>query len=124
MLVPKPVVQFCFSVDLQPINVFTLRHRCPMRNLEHELSGLNDGVYFANFEISHGYWKLLFTLLSRDCQYLITLNGIFTPTRVLHGTTNAATHLQSQLVGILREDVVSNFLIWLDHILLHTYTVK
>ena len=88
LLMPKPGARFRFTVDLQPVNIFTVRHNFPMPNLEHELSGLKDAMYFANFDMSHGYRQLLLALLSQECQSFITPDGIFTPTRVLHGTTN------------------------------------
>ena len=74
--------------------------------------------------MSHGYLKLLLALLSQDCQYFITPDGIFTPTRVLHRTTDAVTKLQSSLTGIIPADLLDNTLIFLDDILLHAQTMK
>ena len=79
LLVPKPGAQFRFTVDLHPVNIFTVRHYFPMPNLEKELSGLSGAVHFANFanfDIPHGYWQLLLALLSQDYQSFITPNGI------------------------------------------------
>ena len=124
LLVPKPGARSRFTVVLQPVNVFTVRHHFPMPNLEHELSGLAGAVYFANFYMSHGYWQLLLALLSQECQSFITPDGIFTPTNVLHGTTNAVSHLQSSLTGIILNDLMDSILISLDDILLHAPTVE
>ena len=55
---------------------------------------------------------------------MITPDGIFTPTRVLHGTTSAVTHLQSSLTSIIPEDLKPNIVIWLDYILLFAPTVE
>lgn len=74
------------------------------------------------FRHVHSYWQLELARDSQDCQSLLTPDGIFTPTRVLHGTTNAVTHLQSSLAAIIPEDLKSNILIWLDDILLFAPT--
>jgi Reverse transcriptase (RNA-dependent DNA polymerase) len=73
---------------------------------------------FATFDLSHGYWQLQLDESSQECQSFITPDGIFSPTRVLHGTRNAVCHMQSSLQGIfapLRERLLA----WLDDLLLH-----
>jgi len=124
LLVPKPGALFRFTVDLKPVNVFTIKHQYPMPNLEHELSELKDAVFFANFDMSHGYWQLLLSLISQECQSFITPDGVFTPTRVLHGTTNAVTHLQASLASVIPASLRPNILCWLDDILIHAPTVE
>ena len=124
LLVPKPGALYRFTVDLQPVNIFTVRHHFPMPVLEHMFLRLSGSRYFANFDMSHGYWQLLLDLLSQECQSFITPDGIFTPTRVMHGTTNAVTHLQSSLDAIIPDDLRDNILCWLDDILLHAATVE
>jgi Reverse transcriptase (RNA-dependent DNA polymerase) len=50
---------------------------------------------------------------------------VYTPTRVLHGTSNATQHLQSVLVDMMddmMDDIKSNIKVWLDDCLLHTKT--
>lgn len=122
--VPKPCTRFRFSVDLQPVSFFTVRHHFPTRSLEHELSGFKNAVFFANFDTSHGYWQLLLALLSQECQFFITPDGIFTLTRVIHSTTDALSYLQSSLTSIICGDLSANTLIWLEDILLHAPTVE
>lgn len=45
--------------------------------------------------------------------------GIFTPTRVIHVTTNAVVHLQSSIAGIIPDDLKHHILIWLGDVLLY-----
>ena len=90
-----------------------------MPNLEHELSQLHSATCFANFDFSQAYWQVP---LHPDCQHtqsFITPDGIYTPTRVLHGTTNAVLHLQSSFTAILPPSLHSNSIIWLDDIILY-----
>ena len=67
---------------------------------------------------------MLLAQLSQECQSFITPGGIYTPTRVFHGTNNAVSHLQSSLTGIIPKDLLDSILIWLDEILLHAPTVE
>jgi hypothetical protein len=50
---------------------------------------------------------------SQDFQSFITPDGVYTPTRVLHGTRNATQHLQSVLV-VMMDDIKSNIKVFLD----------
>lgn len=90
-LFPKPGALFLFTVDLRPINKYTVRHQFSMPNLEQELTKLSDSRYFGTFDLSHGYWQLPLERKSQELQSFITPDGIYSPTRVLHGTTNAVS---------------------------------
>lgn len=89
-----------------------------MPNLEHEMAKLAGAEYFATFDLSHGYWRLPLSSDTQECQFFITPDGLFTPTRVLHGTANAVTHLQSPFPSIIPEELKENVLSWLDDILI------
>lgn len=49
----------------------------------------------------------------------MTPDGVYTTTRVIHGTTSAVTYLQSTLTHILPQDLLEHTLYWLEYILLH-----
>lgn len=56
LLVAKPgPAEFRFTVDLRPVNCFTIKHQFPMPNIEQELSKTADSECFSNFEMSHSY---------------------------------------------------------------------
>ena len=73
---------------------------------------------FSTFDLSNGYWQLKLDEVSQECQPIITPDGIYSPTRVLHGTRNALSHMQSELQGILGP-LAEQILAWLDDLLLH-----
>lgn len=124
LIVPKPgAARFRFTVDLRAVNCFTIRHHFPMPLLDNELTKLKGSKFFADFDLSHGYWQLLLHADSQECQSFLTPDGVFTPTRVLHGTTNAVAHLQSTLSAEIPIDLRKNLLQWLDDILLHCPTI-
>jgi transposase InsO family protein len=125
LLVPKAgPSRFRFTVDLRPVNKFTVKHHYPMPHLEHELPKLSASQFFATFDLSHGYWQLELDESSQQLQSFITPDGIYTPTRVLHGTTNAVTHLQSSLAEAVPPTLRQFLLHWLDDVLLHHSTVE
>ena len=94
-----------------------------MPNLEQELTKLTDSRFFATFDLSHGYWQLPLDRNSQEVQSFITPDVIYSPTRVLHGTTNAVIHFQSSLAEITTPELRKRLLNWLDDTLLHDRTV-
>jgi hypothetical protein len=87
LLVPKQgPSKFRFTVDLRPVNKQTVPISWPMPHLESELAKLQGSTCFDTFDLSHGYWQLPLAPDSRECQSFITPDGVFSPTRVLHGT--------------------------------------
>lgn len=121
LLVPKAGSSpFRFIVDLRLVNKYTVQHSHPMPNIECELGKLAKSKYFASFDLSHGYWQLPLDEGSQECQSFVTPDGVYSPTRVLHGTTNAVRYLQSALENMLLKPLGNQFLIWLDDILYHS----
>jgi hypothetical protein len=82
-------------------------HVWPMPNLQDELHDLHGSNVFATLDFCQGYWQIPLQKDSQDWQSFITPDGVYTPTRVLHGTRNATQHLQSVLV-VMMEDIKSN----------------
>lgn len=68
---------------------------------------------------SQSYWRLLSRRDSQEGQSFVTPDGLFTPTHVPYGTSNAVTHLQSSLSTTLLEAVKQQSLFCLCNCLLH-----
>lgn len=86
LLLPKPGTEgFGFTVDLRPINNFTVKQEYPMPNLKLEMAKTAGSKFSALVALSHGYWLLLLKKSSQECQSLITTDVIYKFTRVLHG---------------------------------------
>lgn len=125
LLVPKPgPAKFRFTVDLRPVNKYTERHQFPLPHIEQELSKLSGSRFYAIFDLSHGYWQLPLSEDSQECQSIITPDGIFSPTRVLHGSTNAVTHMRSAMQEVMPTDLAQQLLYWVDDFLLHASSVS
>ena len=93
-VVPKPgAAKFRFTVDLREGNARQKTVVWPMPHLESIMQDLAGKSCFATFDLSQGYWQLPLHKDSQECQSFITQDGVFTPTRVLHGNTNSVAHL-------------------------------
>jgi len=96
-----------------------------MPDIEVELSKLAGAKYFGTFDFSHGYWQLPLDKDSQATQSFITPNGIYTPTRVLHGTSNATMHMQAEVNAIIQKDeiLLAHLIAWLDDVLAYASTI-
>lgn len=104
LLVPKhDPSQFRFTMDLRPVHRFTVKHQLPMHTLEQELTSTESSRFYAYVYFSHYYLQLPLDEPSKSCQSLITPDGIYSPTRVLHGTKIDVMYLQSTLASITKE---------------------
>lgn len=124
LLVPKQGPEgFRFTVDLRPVNRQTVPFAWPMPNLESATSQLSNASCFASIDLCHCYWQFPIENESRECQSFITPDGVFTPTRVLHGQSKATAYVQSTVQELCLEirDVT---LQWLDDILFHCVTPR
>jgi Reverse transcriptase (RNA-dependent DNA polymerase) len=92
---------------------------CFITSAERAVMSRNGSEVFATLDFCQGYWQIPLHKDSQACQYFITPDGVYTPTSVLHGTSNATQHLQSVLIAMM-DEIKSNIKVWLDDCLLHT----
>jgi Reverse transcriptase (RNA-dependent DNA polymerase) len=122
LILPKPGLdQYRVTVELRVPNASTKSTAVSMPNLQDDLHDVHGSKVFATLDVCQDYWQILLHKDSQDCQSFITPDGVYTPTRVLHGTRNATQHLQPVLV-VMIDDIKSNIKVWLDDCLLHTKT--
>lgn len=125
LLVPKAgPAEWRFTVDLRPVNRFTIRHQFIMPRIEEELTKTADSVVYASVDFTHSYWQLPLHPASQECQSFVTPDNVFTPTRVPHGTTNAVLHLQSFLSTNVPAAVKKHMLLWVDDCLFHAPSIS
>jgi hypothetical protein len=89
-----------------------------MSNMEDELASLAVSKCLATLDLMQGYWQLPSHEGSQECQSIISPDGVYTPTRVQHGTTNATVHMQS-ITEDLMHDIRHSVKIWLDDNMIH-----
>ena len=125
LIVPKTNSEekFRFTVDLRTVNAKTEKYFWPMPQLETLLSKLTGSKFFFTIDLCHGYWQIPLDPESQECQSFQTAEEVLTPTRVLHGQTNAVFYFQF-VVGDKIRDHIDRILQWLDDLLGHASTVK
>lgn len=77
----------------------------------------------AEFTVLIGIGKLK-KIAPAMFQVAITPDGIFSSTRVLHGTTNAVMYLQPTISSNLPDDLRRFVLLWFDDILVHVGNIR
>lgn len=66
LIVPKTgPVEWRFTVDLSPVNKFTIPYQYPMPVIEHELNKTSRSRVFTDADLTHSYWQLLLHPSSR-----------------------------------------------------------
>lgn len=122
LVVPKPGSKegFRFTVDLRPINAQSKKNVWPMPNADAMLAKLAGSKVWFKLDCLHGYWQFPLEENSRECQSFHTPDGVYTPTRVLHGASNAVSYFQSSMESLFGH---LELLIYLDDILGYASTV-
>ena len=117
--------KFRFTVDLRALNDQTEKIVWPMPNSETVLSELQGDTCFASFDLCEGYWQLPSAEETQECESFLCPDGVYTPTRVLHGQCNAVAFIQSTLsdIHVCDEKLSKVLLRWLDDVLAHCKTL-
>ena len=92
-----------FTVDLRGPNSETIPIASTMPDLEGMIAGTAGSKVFAKLDMIHAYWQLPLHPNSQECMSIQTPLGVFTPTRVLHGSTDAGNHFQSATAQVFME---------------------
>ena len=122
LAVPKPGTDgFRFAVDPRYVNELTVPVASAMPDLEVMCRSVVGSKYFANIDMCHAYWQLLLHLLSREIMSIQTPIGVFSPTRILQGSTDSANHFQAA-TSLAFSELHNHMLQWLDDFLLHAST--
>jgi Reverse transcriptase (RNA-dependent DNA polymerase) len=127
LAVPKPGSEgYRFTMDLRRTNSQTEPMVSSMPNLQYLFQTLQGSKVFAKIDLCHAYWQLA---LDRICQEIFSIQtplGIYTPTRLLQGSTNAGNYFYFQgataPLFLSSSDLVNRLLQWLDDFLLHAAT--
>jgi hypothetical protein len=104
LILPKAGPEkFRFTFDQRYPNSQAEQISWPMPNMEDELASLAGSKYFFTLDLMQGYWQLPLHEDSQECQSIITPDGVYTPTRVQHGTNNATVHMQSSMEDLMHD---------------------
>lgn len=94
-----------------------------MPNIEKKLADVTEARLCVTLDISRGYRQLFWQKNSQTLQSLITLNGIYSLTKVLYRTKIAVVHVQSLQSNEISANLRFSISIWLGDVLSHGFGV-
>ncbi|KAH9094099.1 hypothetical protein Ae201684P_016714 [Aphanomyces euteiches] len=109
--------EYRMTIDSRPINAWTEAMPWPMPNLEAAMATLVGMEVFFTLDWLKGYWQLP---LHPECQMwysFMTHFGVYTPTRILMGQTDAVAFCQSVVNELFGDLMYQGVLGWLDDLL-------
>ena len=105
------------TIDSRPINACTEPMPWPMPNLDAALTVLVGAQAFFTLDWFKGYWQLALHEDSQMYYSFMTPFGVYTPTRVLMGQTDAVAFCQSAVNFMFADILFKGLLAWLDDML-------
>lgn len=115
--------EFRMTVDLRAQNGNTIPMPWPMPVLEAVLAFLAAARCFFNLDADKMFWQLPMDEETQELYTIMTTFGMFSPTRVLMGQTNAVAFCQATMEEIFEPLLNHEVLMWLDDVLGHASTV-
>ncbi|KAH9178489.1 hypothetical protein AeNC1_017417 [Aphanomyces euteiches] len=91
------------TIDSRPINACTEPMPWPMPNLDSAMACLVGTKAYFTLDWTKGYWQLSLHAGSQEFFSFMTPFGVYTPTRVLMGQTEAVAYCQSVVHRMLRQ---------------------
>jgi len=111
------------TIDSRPINACTEPMPWPMPNLDSAMVCLVGTTAYFTLDWTKGYWQLPLHADSQMYFSFMTPFGVYTPTRVLMGQTDAVAYCQSVVHQMFGELLFRGLLAWLDDLLGSARTV-
>ncbi|KAF0730914.1 hypothetical protein Ae201684_011796 [Aphanomyces euteiches] len=105
------------TIDSRPINACTEPMPWPMPMLDAALTVLVGSRVFFTLDWFKGYWQLALHEDSQMYYSFMTPFGVYTPTRVLMGQTDAVAFCQSAVDFTFADLLFKGLLAWLDDML-------
>ncbi|KAF0699578.1 Aste57867_9866 [Aphanomyces stellatus] len=101
------------TIDSRPINACTDPMPWPMPNLDSAMVCLVGATVFFTLDWTKGYWQLPLHPKSHEFFSFMTPFGVYTPTRVLMGQTDAVAYCQSVVHQMFGDLLFRGLLAWL-----------
>ncbi|KAH9100355.1 hypothetical protein LEN26_015930 [Aphanomyces euteiches] len=105
------------TIDSRLINACTEPMPWPMPNLDSAMTILVGTTVYSTLDWTKGYWQLLPHPDSQMCYSYMTPWGVYTPTRVLMGQTDAVAYCQFVVHELFGDLLFLRLLAWLDDLL-------
>lgn len=116
--------EFRFTVDLRRENEQVQPMASSMPHLESRFQTVSGATVFSKIDLCHAYWQIALATESQEIFSIQTPLGIYTPTRLKQGSTDAGNYFQGTTEPLFSQEPIlqSKFLQWLDDFMMHTKT--
>lgn len=119
LVVPKPGSdKLRFTVDLRAIKKLTVPVARSMPDMDSMCRSVVGGNCFAKIDLCHAYWQVPLHENSQEIMSIQIPLGVYAPTRILQGSTDAKNDFQS-VTALAFTDMQANMLQRLADFLLH-----
>lgn len=109
--------EYRMTVDTREPNKNVEGMPWPMPDLESDLGKVEGSSCYFTLDWFRGYWQLPLAEESQELYTIITHRGMYTPTRVLMGASDAVAYCQGVVKQIFGPLLFTEILAWLDDIL-------
>ncbi|GMF35861.1 unnamed protein product [Phytophthora fragariaefolia] len=92
--------------------------------LEAAFEQLRGSSRYFPLDFLRGFWQLAMTVWSQEIYFILTEEGVITPTRVPMGGTNSVAYVQSTVQEMFAEVFNNGLIIWIDDLLGTTTAMK
>ena len=86
--------------------------------LEEQASAFAGAAPFMTVDLNQGYWQMPLAANSQELFTFVTKKGLYTPTRMPQGVTNATSHFQETLERTLGDLVRRVCLVYVDDVII------
>jgi hypothetical protein len=88
--------------------------------LEVNFQHLEKAAWFSGLDAFKGFWQFPLAEESQEVYSFLTKLGVFTPTRLIQGSTDSAHAFQAGMMEVFGDMLYICVLIWIDDVLLYT----
>jgi hypothetical protein len=122
VIVPKPGKrdEFRMTVDCRYANSQVQPVAGFLPILEVTFQHLEKASWFSTLDAFKGFWQFPLAEESQEVYSFLTELGVFTPTRLIQGSTDSAHAFQTGMMEVFEDMLYISVLIWINDVLVYT----
>ena len=103
-------------IDYRRLNLLTKKDSYPLPRIDNTIDKLGGAQYFSAMDLVSGYWQIDLPEEDQEKCAIIAQSGLYQPTRMPQGLTNAPATFQRIMDSIISDLKLSCVLVYLDDI--------
>ena len=89
-----------------------------------ECPALKRATWSSSLDAFNGFWQFPLAVDSQEVYSVLTKLGLFTPARLIQGSTDSAHAFQAGVMEVFEDMLYICVLIWIDDVLVYTRSLK